>query len=243
MDAFLRACAVLLAYYLVVLLVMPVGLRALPGVPLEIVRKAQHLGYGGSIWLLVSRFDRWWLALLAAGLLVFIAYPVLLFVERWEHIDTWSTARNPRTSELRQSMLRIQLAFAVNLAAFWGIGGSDGKVVAMAGVMAWTLGDEAAALVGKRWGRRPLRGPGVEPGKTLEGSLAMAIFAAAGVFVTLTIFGGTSLPIRIVLAGGAGLLAAVVEALSRAGTDTLTVPFLTSLGVALGWVLLGGLGT
>ena len=83
----------------------------------------------------------------------------------------------------------------------------------------------------------------MEPGKTLEGSLAMAIFAAAGVFVTLTIFGGTSLPIRIVLAGGAGLLAAVVEALSRAGTDTLTVPFLTSLGVALGWVLLGGLAT
>lgn len=88
------------------------------------------------------------------------------------------------------------------------------------------LGDAAAALVGRRFGRRRL-GPA---GKTLEGSTAFV--TAALVPVGLAAWWGT-VPIEAGVAGA--LAAAVVEARPGRINDNLLIP----LAAGLGMVLLG----
>jgi len=92
------------------------------------------------------------------------------------------------------------------------------------GMVAIILGDIAAALVGRRWGKHPLGN-----NRTLEGSLAFLM--AAGL-------GGLLVPgVPVALALGAALLATAVEALSTRIDDNLTVPLAVGLAVHLALVL------
>jgi phytol kinase len=85
-----------------------------------------------------------------------------------------------------------------------------------------TYGDAAAAIVGKRWGRRTYRTPAGET-KSLEGSAAFlavscltgaAVFVAAGAPVA-----GVAVPLVAV-----SLVMTVLEAVSVRGVDNLLVP-------------------
>ncbi len=190
MWAFVVDAGRLLGYYLAALLVLPMLLRAWRDVPDELVRKTQHLGYGLSIWLLLLTFERWTLALAASLLLVAIAYPALLALERWRHYRRFFPDRRADGGELRRSMLWVQASFAVNLALFWGLLGPAGKPVLAAGVMAWTFGDAAAALVGRWLGRHHVVGRLVDGAKTEEGAWAMSLVAAVAVALSLRLYGG-----------------------------------------------------
>ena len=228
---FLVATAWLFAYYLVACLVVPVALRTWTPAPAEVIRKTHHLGYGLSIWLMLTLFGAWYEAIAAAFVLVVVAYPALTALERWSGYRRVLPDRLAGGGELRRSMLWVQASFALNMALFWGGAGEAGKAVVAAGVMGWTFGDAAAALAGKRFGRRFVIARFVDDGKTEEGSAAMAAAVAVAVALTLWLYGG--LPLRVsVLAGGlAAATATVVELVSRGGTDTLTVPFAASASV------------
>ena len=87
-----------------------------------------------------------------------------------------------------------------------------------AAAMGIILGDTAAALVGRRWGRHPITG-----NRTWEGSAAFLVAAVAG---------GVLLPgISWPLAVAAAVLATIVEAVSRRVDDNLSVPLVVGLFV------------
>lgn len=85
-----------------------------------------------------------------------------------------------------------------------------------------TYGDAAAAIVGKRWGRRKYRTPAGET-KSLEGSaafLAVACLAGAAVFVAAGVsVSAVGVPIVAV-----ALVMTVLEAVSVRGLDNILVP-------------------
>jgi dolichol kinase len=233
MGAFLLASAGLMAYYLLALLVLPMSLRLWGDVPDECVRKAQHLGYGASIWLLLTWFDRWYLAIAASALLVAIAYPALLALERWSGYARTFPDRKPGRGELRRSLLWVQASFALNVALFWGLGGAAGRVALAAGVTAWTLGDALAALIGRALGRHAANGRFLAGDKTAEGTTAMAVVAAAAVAATVATYGGVDLGSALAAGLVAGPVAAAVELYSPHGTDTWTVPVAAASAVWL----------
>jgi dolichol kinase len=80
------------------------------------------------------------------------------------------------------------------------------------------LGDSAAALIGRRWGRHRYTG-----NRSWEGSAA---FFAASLIAAFTIPG-----VPLTVGVPAALLGTVVEGLSRRIDDNLTVPLLTGLFV------------
>ena len=88
------------------------------------------------------------------------------------------------------------------------------------GMTAIILGDFAAALVGRRFGRHRFGG-----NRSWEGSLAFLVAATIPVFLI------PGLPVGIGIA--AALLATFVEAFSRVIDDNLSVPILTGLFVHL----------
>jgi len=79
--------------------------------------------------------------------------------------------------EIKRSLLLVFFMFSFILLLCWGI--LERKYLVLASVLAWGVGDAAAALFGKKFGRIRLRGRGLSGEKTLEGFLAMFFFATS----------------------------------------------------------------
>lgn len=220
---------ILLAYYLVVVALMPILLRYWLGIPREYIRKIHHVGYSMSIFILLDLFSTWYMAVGAAFLLVLVGYPVLLLIEKTAFYQRLFVDRTKGQGELRKQLLYVQLSFAVLIFIFWGLLGTSWHFIAAVAVMAWGFGDAAAALVGKAFGRRKVIHRYIEKAKTLEGTAAMIITASLALFLTLIFYAGqpwlSSLLISLMVAPVCG----IVELFSRKGLDTLTVPITTSL--------------
>jgi len=226
----LVGAGILMAYYLMVVGLVPTLVRVWTKTPVEVVRKAQHILYSLSIFVLLNFFSTWYMAVLAAALLVILAYPVLLLVEKSHFYEKYFVDRLPwRGGELRKQLIYVQLSFAVLIFVCWGLLGYSWHYVAAVAVVGWGFGDATAALVGKAWGRRHVIHRLVERAKTLEGTGAMIVVSAGAMFFTLLFYAGISwylsLAISIIVAPVCGL----VELFSRKGTDTLTVPFSAAL--------------
>lgn len=225
---FLLGAALMFGYYLLIAGLLPVVLMRLTGMPRELARKLHHVFYGLSIFVLVEGFDTWYHAVLAAGTLVAIAYPTLYFwLERRPFFKRAFTQRPGEQGEFRRQLLLVQLSFALLLALTWGLLGHEHRYLAVAAVMAWTFGDAAAALFGKAFGRRKINHHLVDAGKTREGSGAMAAFAFAALFLTLLWLGGVPWWAAALAGMLVAPLSAAVEAISPAGTDTISVPLAT----------------
>jgi len=101
---------------------------------------------------------------------------------------------------------------------------------AAAALLALALGDGIGGLIGRRWGRHRARVPWAKA-KSLEGSVAVACFAALGTALAGAVF-GVPLPWMRVL--GAGVAAALAEAVAPRATDNVLVPLAV-------WLATGGL--
>ncbi len=215
---------ILLAYYLLVCVLVPTLLRIYFGVPRETVRKLQHIAYSLSIFLLLHLFNTWYMAVAASLLLVLLAYPALQVLEKLPWYRKTFVDRSGSGGELRRQLLYVQASFAILLVVFWGLLGAPWQYVVALAVMAWGFGDAAAALVGKAWGRRRIIHRWVDSVKTREGTLAMMGAAGLALFFTAWLYMGQSWYVSLLLAVLSAPICALIELVSRRGTDTLTVP-------------------
>lgn len=229
MNTDLMGALILLAYYLVVVALMPILLRYWLGIPREYIRKIHHVGYSMSIFILLDLFSTWYMAVGAAFLLVLVGYPVLLLIEKTAFYQRLFVDRTKGQGELRKQLLYVQLSFAVLIFIFWGLLGTSWHFIAAVAVMAWGFGDAAAALVGKAFGRRKVIHRYIEKAKTLEGTAAMIITASLALFLTLIFYAGQSWLSSLLISLMVAPVCGIVELFSRKGLDTLTVPITTSL--------------
>jgi dolichol kinase len=97
------------------------------------------------------------------------------------------------------------------------------------------LGDPAAALVGRRWGRTRFAS-----GRSLEGTVTFVVAGcAAALLVQLLWHGDTSWPLRIALALGAAVAGALAELFSWRVDDNFSIPVAAALGGQLTLLALG----
>ncbi|MGI6365417.1 MAG: diacylglycerol/polyprenol kinase family protein [Bacillota bacterium] len=227
----LIGAAILMGYYLVILVGLPIILRAWTKMPKELVRKFQHVGYSMSIFIMVRFFDTWYMAIAAAFLLVILAYPVLILLERTPFYRRGFVDRTARGGELRRQLLLVQLTFALLIFIFWGLLGRQWHYLIPVAVMAWGFGDAAAALVGKFWGKRHVLHRWIEGAKTWEGTGAMIAFAAGAVFLTMFFYWKQTWYVSLLVAVIVAPLCGFTELFSRRGTDTITVPLAAALAI------------
>lgn len=188
-------------------------LRRLTGRGGEFTRKFVHVGVG--LWIIPTLFlfTKWyWAALPAAAALVMnfasMRLKLIRSIERSDSAD-YGTVLFP-------------LSFVICIAAFFA---TDYPEAAAAGIMVMALGDAAAAIVGRAFGRHPYTFLGAK--KSIEGSAAMLVVSWAAVFGTLVLFKTEPAAAAAI----AGLLAAVgtaLEAAGKNGLDNLTVPVVCS---------------
>ena len=226
-----------MAYHLAAVFALPVAVGACTRLPLEVVRKAQHVAYALSMFLLLGLFEHWYVAVAAAAALLLVACPVLALWERHPSYRPLLTDRSDGGGELRRQMTYVQLSFAILIAVFWGGLGPDWRPLIAAVAMIWGFGDAAAALAGKLAWRHRVRHRAVEGAKTYEGTAAMIAAGAAATFVTLLLYGGASWWVSLGAAALVAPVAGAVELFSRHGIDTLTVPLASAAALVPWWLL------
>lgn len=195
-------------------------LRLLIKIPSEVFRKLLHMILIGSSFIWVYGFDVWWASAIASLTFAVIVYPILMLAEHIKGYSAFLTER--KGGELKTSLLIVFSMFAVVVTVCWGIFGN--REIAIAAVLAWGLGDAAAALIGKRFGKHHLKGKLIEGTKSIEGSVAM--FTVSFItLITIFLFTGLFSPVTaIFVAVITGAVSAVSELLSRNGMDTVICP-------------------
>ena len=215
--------------YFVVAGLPPILLRVCLNTPFELTRKMFHLVIALSILPLLNLFSTWYAAVLAAFMFVLIIYPVLRMVEHSSLYKRIAVERG--RGEFRKSLIIVQLSITILIFVFWGLLGIEWQYVAVLAVLAWGFGDAAAALIGKKFGRRRILHPQIEGAKTYEGTLAMYLVAGLTILLTLMVYAGQSWQVSLAVAALVAPVSATVELFSRRGMDTLTVPLSVAFSV------------
>jgi phytol kinase len=145
------------------------------------------------------------------------------------------TFKTMDTEESTPGTVYFAVSITVMFVWLWRTGGALDRVpYAAAAVMAMTLGDAFASIVGKRWGKHFYTVWGHT--RSWEGTAALAVTGLAGIALTLALLPGSALSPNSVPLPGIGIVtvslagtaaAAISEALSPKGTDNLTVPLVS----------------
>lgn len=123
--------------------------------------------------------------------------------------------------------------YAFSAAAFTAVGLlGHAPFPAAAALLSLALGDGLGGLVGRLWGRHRYRVPWAKT-KSIEGSAVVAWFAAHGTAMAGLLYGA---PLTVGRLLGAGLAAALAEAIAPRATDNVLVPLAV-------WLVAGGLET
>ena len=110
--------------------------------------------------------------------------------------------------------------YTASVAVLTTVGLFHAPFPAAAALLALALGDGLGGAVGLAFGRLRYRVPGAKQ-KSLEGTLAVALFSTCGVLLAAFWFG---VPLSLVVAVEAGVLAAVAEAVSPRASDNVVLP-------------------
>ncbi|MBR4068377.1 MAG: TSUP family transporter [Clostridia bacterium] len=216
---------VYLAGWLTVLLLA----RRFFAIPQELWRKLLHLvAYTSSLFMMFESHD-WLTASCCCLVFAAVVYPVLHYAERWKGYAGLFNQRHP--GEVKRSLLLLFITHAVLIALCWGW--LNKPYIAVAAILMWGVGDTAAALIGKRFGKHHIHLPLADPHKTWEGSAAMLLAAWVAGFCAMLLTAPLSWYTCLILASIAAPVAAYVELISHGGNDTVTVPSAVALFLSL----------
>lgn len=215
---------VYLAAWLTVLLLA----RHFLAIPKELWRKILHLvAYTSSLFMMFESHE-WLTASVCCLVFAAVVYPILHFSERWNGYAGLFNQRHP--GEVKKSLLLLFCTHAALIALGWGW--LDKPYIAVTAILMWGVGDTAAALIGKRFGKHHAHLPLADPQKTWEGSLAMTISAFVTGFLAMLMVSPLSWYTCLMHAAIAAPIIAYTELISHGGNDTVTVPTVGTLVLA-----------
>jgi len=202
--------------YFVILAASALTLRVTVKINDEVFRKLLHCILLGSFPVCLWCFDSPWASVVFCILFAALVFPILWFFERFRSYSKTVTER--KKGELKTSLLVVFGMFAFVIAVCVGLCGD--RPLALASVLAWGIGDAAAALIGKRFGRHRI--PNSK--KSFEGCFAMFFCSFASVLVILIVRGGMVWYAYPIIAFAVGIVSTVVELYTTGGFDTVTCP-------------------
>ncbi len=175
------------------------------GVATTYLRDALHVGAG--VWVLGWRY--WHAPLWPIGITLFAVALTGLVLPRVAQFRSAVSDGDERYDGL--------FVYTISFAIFTFLATRGHAAAAATALWSLTLGDGLGGAVGRRFGRSFFRLPGGKK-KSLEGSLAVALFAGAGAWFAAQGLGGT--PHVFIVA----ITASVAEALAPRSSDNLIVP-------------------
>ena len=231
MQEFLNGVLMLIIYFISCATIALVC-RKMIKIPNELFRKILHFILLTSLFVFIFAFKTWWSSALTCILIIVLAYPILLFFERFKTYSDTVTER--KKGELRSSLILVFLMFAVIITICWKL--LDNKLLALPVIYAWGYGDALAALIGTKFGKRK-----IYKKKSLEGTLAMFITSVIVVSILLSIVNIIPWYGVIVTTILVSIGVTAVELFTPNGLDTVTCPFTSLIIMIPLLILFGGL--
>ena len=236
MSDFIRGTELLLLYF-IVMAGTALLCRLLIRIPDELFRKILHCILLFSLPVFVYGYGRWQTAALAALGFAVVVYPLLVALEHLRNFSRVTTER--KKGELKHSLLLVFSMFALVIAVCWGFFGK--RWLVLASVYAWGFGDAAAALVGKRWGRRKIHWKYTDGKKSVEGSNAMFLCSLVSTLIILGVWSGLGSLAVTFTAFVTAVVSTLAELYSRGGNDTVICPVSAMCALIVCLYPLGGL--
>ena len=200
-------------------------LHCLLNIPRHVFRKLLHLIAFSSTALVIALADNWQAASLTLVLFAAAVYPILCLMENAKEYDRFFVQK--RSGEVKRSLLLLFLTDAAIAAICWGL--FDLPHIAITAILMWGSGDAAAGLIGRRYGKHPVRLKLADPAKTWEGSAGMIAVSTAVGCVSMLVTTASPLYFCLPVALITSLFGAYAELISRNGDDTATVPLVNML--------------
>lgn len=210
--------------------------RAFIKIPDEIFRKLLHFILLGSVFVFVYGFETWWISALAAIIFEVIVFPILMVVEHIKNFSEFTTER--KKGELKMSLLLVFTMFAFVISVCWGL--LHDKILVIASILAWGVGDAFAALIGKKYGKHKIKDKFTDGKKSYEGTFAMFITSFVSVLVVMIFHGGIKPIGYFVIPLVTAAVSALSELYSKNGNDTVICPISAMVVVNALTVLFGG---
>ena len=194
--------------------------RRLIRIPDELFRKILHFILLGAYFPFLFAFKTWWISAGCACALILLFYPLLALAGR---IPAFSSFVNERKEgEFKSSMVLALAMIAFSISICWGV--LDDKLLTLACVYAWGVGDAFAALVGKRFGKHKIHLPLTDHRKSWEGSAAMFFASFLSVLIVLLVRGGLGVGSCLLISAVAAIVTTYTELATKDGLDTITCP-------------------
>ncbi len=214
----------LIGYFVAVILCLFL-LKKICVMPREVFRKTLHIFAVMSILVVLAACDAWQAALFTVLAFAVIVFPVLLLLERLPIYGRILPERKP--GEIKKSLVLYFIMMGILIAIFWGWLGAQWKFIILITMMAWGFGDAAAALIGKAFGRHPVKHRWADGKKTAEGTISMWVVSGAVIFIVSALCSIAPWYICLLISALVAPVCALVELFSKGGMDTLTVPVTT----------------
>ncbi len=200
----------------------------------ELRRKTLHFIAFMITPVTVGKAEYWYAVAFVALAFAALVYPILCLCENMRFYNRLFQQR--KTGEIKNSLLLLFGMEAALVTVFWGL--LDSKVTVMSAIIAWGLGDAAAALIGKRFGKRKILWRIADNKKSYAGSGAMLLVDFA-VILTCLGLSGYGWDVCLLTALVTAAVASFTELVTKGGYDTVTVPAAAALSI---WGMLQILG-
>lgn len=226
----------ILSVYFIIAATTVLLCRFLIKIPNEIFRKTLHFVLLGSVFVFVYGFETWWVSALAAIIFEVIVYPILMVVEHIKNFSEFTTER--KKGELKSSLLLVFTMFALVISVCWGL--FHDKILVIASILAWGVGDAFAALVGKKFGKHKIKDRFTDGKKSYEGTFAMFVSSFLTVLIVMTLHGHLRTAGYIIIPLVTAAISAAAELYSKNGMDTVICPVAAMIAVDGLTYLFGG---
>ena len=228
--------ALAFSIYVIPLVIVVVALRFFTKVPDELFRKLLHFILLGAYAIILAAFRTWQSIVVFAMIIVLLFYPIFVLAGR---IPGFSCFVNERKGgEFKSSLILALSMMAFCVFVCWGL--LDDKLLVLACIYAWGVGDGFAALVGKQFGKHKIKLRCADGKKSVEGSATMFICSVTSVLVVLLIRGGLDFGACLLISLAAASVCTFVELCSKGGMDTVTCPTAAMLVILPLTKIMGG---
>lgn len=194
----------------------------------EFARKLFHVAACGSVLIFVNLFNQWYQAVFSLLILTAIVFIVLPFLFQTTLMKKIPLARGGKNMEILKQAAFFFGTIILLITIIWGLFGEAYRYHIIVGVATLGLGDAAAALIGKKFGRKKIKGALVDSNKTFVGSFAMFTFSWIAIIISLIIFSDFNFVFILIASMVLAATAATVEAFSQQGFDTIFIPLVIS---------------
>ena len=191
-----------------------------------VYRKVLHICAVSTILCFILPASTWWISVLDILTILFLINVTLLILERTKLYPMLFVDKSHH--EILKMINVYYIIMAAMVALFFGGFGNSNKYLVVAAILAWGVGDAAAAIIGHKIGKSKYKTSFFDNSKSIEGTLAMLI---SSFLITVLVLALTmDYPINQILVESLviSIVLSLIEATTKNGLDNVFCPIAAS---------------